>query len=74
VLLRKAGLLPAWVEPPPRPPPREPIPLDQLPPGALAPHLAPILEIARRHLNAEQLGTGPTTGSTAGSRFTAGRD
>ncbi|EFX62660.1 hypothetical protein DAPPUDRAFT_269995 [Daphnia pulex] len=44
-----------WVEPPPRPPPREPIPLDQLPLGALAPHLAPILEIARRHLNAEQL-------------------
>ncbi|EFX62150.1 hypothetical protein DAPPUDRAFT_103858 [Daphnia pulex] len=54
-LLRKAGVLPAWVEPPPRPPPREPIPLDQLPPGALAPHLAPILGIARRHLNAEQL-------------------
>ncbi|EFX66716.1 hypothetical protein DAPPUDRAFT_116073 [Daphnia pulex] len=54
-LLRKAGLLPAWVEPPPRPPPREPIPLDQLPQGALAPHLQPILDIARRHLNAEQL-------------------
>ncbi|EFX80197.1 hypothetical protein DAPPUDRAFT_243984 [Daphnia pulex] len=54
-LLRKAGLLPAWVEPPPRPPPRELIPLDQLPQGALAPHLQPILDIARRHLNAEQL-------------------
>jgi hypothetical protein len=47
--------LPAWVEPPPRPPPREPSPLDQLPPGALAPQLAPFLEIARRHLNVEQL-------------------
>ncbi len=53
--MRKAGLLPAWVEPPPRPPPREPIPLEQLPPGALAPQLAPFLEIARRYLNVEEL-------------------
>jgi hypothetical protein len=43
------------VEPPPRPPPREPLPDDQLPPGALAPHLQRILPIARRFLNAEQL-------------------
>ncbi|EFX81266.1 hypothetical protein DAPPUDRAFT_242603 [Daphnia pulex] len=53
--LQREGLLPAWVEPPPRPPPREPIPVEPLPPGALAPHLQPILEIARRYLNVEQL-------------------
>ncbi len=47
--------MPAWVEPPLRPPPREPIPLDQLPPGALVPQVQPILEIARRVLNVEQL-------------------
>ncbi|EFX67286.1 hypothetical protein DAPPUDRAFT_115563 [Daphnia pulex] len=52
---RWEGLLPAWVEPPPRPPPREPLPDDQLPPGALAPHLQRILPIERRFLNAEQL-------------------
>ncbi len=53
--LRREGLLPAWVEPPPRPQTQRPLLDDQLPPGALVPHLQRILPISRRFLNAEQL-------------------